>query len=179
MRTRPVTCPRRTVVSTIGALHAAGMAAGIRTPAIFVIGPTVRHASELGWFASRPLSGERLGVFGPVGALEALLDVAGVEIVEAPRPLTPASRVVIAAAPLTAWLLRSPDEVEALEEERLIPGFGADVRALCLGPATAERARARGWRHVIELAEGMAPEAVVAAIGDRSPRAASGGARKG
>ena len=173
------TAHQRTVVSTIGALHAAGMAAGIRTPAIFVIGPTVRHASELGWFASRPLSGERLGVFGPVGALEALLDVAGAEIVEAPRPLTPASRVVIAAAPLTAWLLRSPDEVEALEEERLIPGFGADVRALCLGSTTAERARARGWRHVIELAEGMAPEAVVAAIGDRSPRAASGGARKG
>jgi uroporphyrin-III C-methyltransferase/precorrin-2 dehydrogenase/sirohydrochlorin ferrochelatase len=173
------TAHQRAVVGTLGTLHAAGLAAGIRTPAIFVIGPTVRHASELGWFASRPLSGERLGVFAPAGALEALLDVAGAEIIEVLRPFSPAARVVIAAAPLTAWLLRSPDEVEALEEERMIPGFGADVRALCLGPATAERARARGWKHVLELDERMAPEAVVAAIGDRGQRAASGGARKG
>ncbi len=169
---------QRTVVSTIGGLHAAGIAAGIHPPAIFVVGPTVRHASALGWFASRLLSGERLGVFAPAGPLSALLDVAGAEIIEVPRPLTPAARIVIGAAPFTAWLLRSPDEVEALEEERGIPGWNADVRAYCLSSGTAERARAHGWRHVLELAEGMTPEAVVAAIADRSPRAASGSARK-
>jgi len=172
------TASQRTVVSTIGGLHAAGVAAGIRPPAIFVIGRTVRHAGALDWFASRPLSGERLGVFAPAGELGPALDAAGADLVETPRPLTPAARVVISAAPLTGWLLRSAQDVEALEEERALPGWGAEVCAWCLGAPAAERAQALGWTHVLLLAEGVGPEAVVAAIADRSPRAASGSARK-
>jgi uroporphyrin-III C-methyltransferase/precorrin-2 dehydrogenase/sirohydrochlorin ferrochelatase len=167
------TASQRTVVSTIAGLHAAGVAAGVRPPAIFVVGPTVRHAAALDWFASRPLSGERLGVFAPAAELGPALDVAGADLVEMPRPLTPAARVVIGAVPLSGWLLRSAQEVEALEEERAVPGWHAEVRAWCLGPSAAERAHALGWRHVVELAEGAGPEAVVAAIADRGWRAAS------
>ncbi len=185
------TASQRTVVSTLGGLHAAGVAAGIRPPAVFVIGPTVRHAAALDWFASRPLSGERLGVFAP-GAraanasrktiadgdeLRSALDVAGADLVEMPRPLTPAARVVIGAAPLTGWLLRSAEEVQALEEERGIAGWDAEMRAYCLGPAAAERAHALGWRHVVELAAGAGPDAVVAAVVDRTARAGFGCAR--
>jgi uroporphyrin-III C-methyltransferase / precorrin-2 dehydrogenase / sirohydrochlorin ferrochelatase len=172
------TASQRTVVSTIGGLHAAGVAAGIRPPAIFVIGRTVRHAAALDWFASRPLSGERLGVFAPAAELGPALDAAGADLVEAPRPLTPAARVVIAAAPLTGWLLRSAQDVEALEEERALPGWSAEVRAWCLEPSAAERARALGWPHVVLVAERAGPESIVAAIADRGPRAASGCARK-
>jgi len=155
---------QRTVVSTIGGLHAAGVAAGIRPPAIFVIGPTVRHAPSLDWFASRPLSGERLGVFGPAGELGPALDLAGAELVEVPRPLAPAARVVLGAAPLSGWLLRSAEEVRALEEERGLPVL-AEVRAYCLGPAAARSARALGWPDVVELPEEAGAEAVVAALG--------------
>jgi uroporphyrin-III C-methyltransferase/precorrin-2 dehydrogenase/sirohydrochlorin ferrochelatase len=167
------TARQRTVVSTLAGLHAAGVAAGVRPPAIFVIGPTVRHAAALDWFASRPLSGERLGIFAPAGALGPALDLAGADLVEMPRPLGPAARVVIEAAPVAGWLLRNAAEVEALEEERAIPGWDADARAWCLSAAAAERARELGWRHVVQIAA-AAPEAVVAAIAERPSRAAEG-----
>jgi uroporphyrin-III C-methyltransferase/precorrin-2 dehydrogenase/sirohydrochlorin ferrochelatase len=162
------TSRQRTVVSTLGGLHDAGVAAGIHPPALFVIGPTVRHAAALGWFGSRPLSGERLGLFAAgagadpeSAALGLALELAGAEVVEAPRPLSHAARVVIAAAPLTGFVLRTPEEVEALDDE---PGRGAEVRALCLGPAAAARARALGWPRVVELAGCVSPEAIVAAL---------------
>ncbi|HZY03990.1 MAG TPA: uroporphyrinogen-III C-methyltransferase, partial [Anaeromyxobacteraceae bacterium] len=169
---RGTTAGQRTVVSTLSGLHAAGVAAGVRPPALFVIGPTVRHAAALDWFSSRPLAGERLGVFAPAGSLGPALDVAGADLLETPRPLSPAARVVIEAAPLTGWLLRSPRDVEALEDERALPGWDPEVRAYCLGAPAAERARALGWRHVVGLAEGAAPEAVVEAVAGRGQRAA-------
>ncbi len=165
------------VVSTVSGLHAAGIAAGIRPPAIFVIGPTVRHAKTLDWFTSRPLHGQRIGVFAPAGALGAALELAGAEVLETPRPLSAAARVVIAAAPLTGWLFRNPHEVEALEEERGIAGWSAEMEAHCLGSAAVVRARALAWRHVIELAEGASAEAVVAAVAARSSIAASSGGK--
>jgi uroporphyrin-III C-methyltransferase/precorrin-2 dehydrogenase/sirohydrochlorin ferrochelatase len=159
------TARQRTVVSTLGGLHAAGVAAGIRPPAIFVIGPTVRRAPALDWFASRPLSGERLGMFAPAGGLGPGLDVAGAELVEVPLRLTAPARVAVRAAPLTGWLLRNAEEVEALAGE---PGMAdaAELRALCLGPAAAGRARALGWRRVVELGEGAGAEEIAAAIAD-------------
>jgi hypothetical protein len=161
---RGTTAAQRVVVSTLARLHDAGLAAGIRAPAVFVIGPTVRRAASLDWFVSRPLAGERLGLFPGAAALAQALDLAGAEIVEAPRPLGPAARVAIAAAPLTGFLLRSAEEVEALEEERGIPGLDDEMRVLCVGRPAADRARTLGWARVEELQEGSGPEAVVAAI---------------
>jgi uroporphyrinogen III methyltransferase/synthase len=171
------TAAQRVVVSTLARLHAAGAAAGIQPPAIFVIGPTVRRAAALDWFVSRPLSGERLGVLGGAGELAPALDLAGAELVEAPRPLGPAARVVIAAAPLTGWILRRAEDVDLLDEERGIPGWGAGVRAWCLGAAAAGRARALGWPNVVELPAGAAPEALVAALAERGRGAACARAR--
>ncbi|HEY6098956.1 MAG TPA: hypothetical protein VIW03_05975, partial [Anaeromyxobacter sp.] len=171
------TARQRAVVSTLGGLHAAGVAAGIRPPAIFVIGPTVRHAAALDWFASRPLAGERLGVFAPAAELGSALDLAGAELLEMQRPLTPAARVVIGAAPVTGWILRSAEEVEALEEERATAGWDAEAAAYCLGRAAASRARALGWRNVVELDGAADADAVAVAIADRGPLAALGGAR--
>jgi uroporphyrinogen III methyltransferase/synthase len=170
------TARQRTVVTTLGGLHAAAVAAGIRPPSIFVVGPTVRHAAALDWFTSRPLSGKRLGVFAPAAELGTTLELAGADVVEMPRPLTPASRVVIEAAPPSGWILLSAQDVEALEEERAVAGWNAEVRAYCLAPSAAERARSLGWRKVVEVAEGAGPEAVIAAIADRDPRAIFGSA---
>jgi len=171
------TARQRTVVSTLGGLHDAGVAAGIRPPALFVIGPTVRHAAALDWFASRPLSGERLGIFAPAGDLGPALDAAGAELLELPRPLGPAARVAIGAAPLTGVLLRSADEVDALEEELAVPGWDAETPAYCLGRAAAERARALGWRNVVELTDATDAEGIVAAVAGRGPGIALAGTR--
>jgi uroporphyrin-III C-methyltransferase/precorrin-2 dehydrogenase/sirohydrochlorin ferrochelatase len=158
------TAGQRTVVSTLAGLHAAGIAAGIRSPAIFVIGPTVRHAAAMDWWASRPLSGERTGVFAPAGALWPALDLAGAEVVELPRPLGPAARVAIRAAALTSVLVRTSEEVEALDEERGSGGLDPDFRAFCLGFEAADRARALGWARVIELDEAAGEAAIVAGV---------------
>lgn len=172
------TAAQRVVVSTIARLHATGVAAGIRPPAIFVIGPTVRRAAALDWFVSRPLSGERLGVFARPDGLAQALDVAGAEVVETPRPLGPAARVAIGAAPLTGWILRGVEEVEALEEERGMPSLEPGVRAICVGRAAAERARALGWARVQELVEDAGPEAIVASIVHGEGRSAATAARE-
>ncbi len=171
---RGTTSSQRTVLSTLSGLHAAGVAAGVRPPAIFVIGPTVRHASTLSWFTSRPLSGKRVGVFAPAPELSAALDLAGGDVLEVPRPLTPAARVVLEAAAPDCWILQSADDVEALEDERALPSFGSEVRACCVGAAAAERARARGWRRVVELSSTAEAPAIAAAIAERSPRALRG-----
>ena len=78
----------------------------------------MRHFEELDWFSSRPLSGERIGVVAPAGELGELLELSGAEVVEVPLPVTPAARVVLGALPLSGWVLRHADEVDALEEER-------------------------------------------------------------
>jgi hypothetical protein len=51
------------------------------------------------------------------------------------------------------------------------------MRAFCLGPSAAARARALGWRNVVQLPEGAGAEEVVAAIADRGQGAAAGQAR--
>jgi uroporphyrin-III C-methyltransferase / precorrin-2 dehydrogenase / sirohydrochlorin ferrochelatase len=170
------TARQRTVVSTLAGLHDAGVAAGIRPPALFVIGPTVRHAAALDWFASRPLAGERLCLLAPAGALGPALDEAGAELLELPRPMGPAARVALGAAPLTGCILRSAEEVEAVEEERAAAGWEPEVGAYCLGRAAAERARELGWR-VVELPEGAGAADVVAAVrgGGRAAALGAGG----
>ncbi len=158
------TAAQRVVRAPVAELPAAVLRAGLRPPGLFVIGPTVAHADRLDWFATRPLFGERLLVPAPAGALGEALELAGAEVVEAPLPMTPAARVVVAAVPLTGCLVRCPDDVELLDEERDGPGWGPGVVAWCLGEAAAARARACGWRRVEELDEEADAGAVVATL---------------
>jgi len=77
--------------------------------------------------------------------------------------------VVLAAAPMSGFVLRSAAEVEAIDEELGTPGLEPQPRAVCLGRAAADRARALGWVRVEELAEGAAPEELVAVLATRGP----------
>ena len=54
------TASQRSVVSTLAELPEAAQRKELRPPALFVVGPTVRHAENLDWFSRRPLAGERL-----------------------------------------------------------------------------------------------------------------------
>jgi len=165
------TSAQRSVVATIGTLADRMKEADIKPPALFVIGSTVRHAQELDWFSSRPLAGERLGVMSPAGELGEMLEANGAEIVELPMPVTPVARIVIGALPMTGWLLRQPDDVDAIDEERDNPGWTSETVAWTLSPEATERARGRQWRNVVELPSPASPAGVLAALRDhRSDR---------
>ncbi len=161
---RGTTSRQRIVRSSVARLAEAALAAKIEPPALFVIGPTVRRAETLAWFSRRPLSGERIGLFAPAAKVVEALDLAGAEAVEVPLPLTRAAHIVLGAAPLTGFLLRSRDEVDALEEDRDCPGFGVQIVAWCLHPEAAERARQLGWRQVEEIGKTADHADVVLAI---------------
>jgi uroporphyrinogen III methyltransferase/synthase len=159
------TSAQRSVVSTLAALPAAVATAGLKAPALFVIGPTVRHAERLNWSVRRPLAGERLAVPTEAIELRAALEEAGAEIVAVPLPVTPAARIVLGARPLTGCVVRSAAEVEAFDEERSASGWEALSTAWCLGREAARRAHARGWPRVeIVESSGSGAAALVAAV---------------
>ena len=124
----------------------------------------MRYADSLAWFSERPLFGERIGIFSPGGELGEALELAGVELIDSPNPITPAGRVVMGALPLTGWILKNADEADALDEERDMPTWGREVIAWCMSPESAQRARALGWPRVNELDPSVSVEEVVAAV---------------
>jgi len=148
---RGTTALQRSTVSTLAELPAAVIRDGLRPPALFVIGPTVRHAEKLDWFRRQPLAGERLVLSAAASELAAGLETAGAEVVGLTVPVTPAARIVIDAEPITGCVLRSPAEVDWLDDVREGPGWQNGIVAWCLVRDTAERARERGWRRVEEV----------------------------
>jgi uroporphyrin-III C-methyltransferase/precorrin-2 dehydrogenase/sirohydrochlorin ferrochelatase len=146
---------QRSVIATLAELPEAVRREAIEPPALFVIGPTVRHAADLDWHGRQPLRGERLVLFPSSADLADVLEAAGAEVVIAPTPISPATRVVIGAAPLSGCVLRSPAEVDALEDERDGTGWERRPVAWCVGSDTAQRALERGWTDVRECPRGQ------------------------
>jgi len=166
---RGTTSQQRSVNATLGQLPQAVAVAGLRSPAIFVIGWSVRHGPKLDWFSRRPLHGERLAHFSVSAALVEQLERHGVEVVALPRPITPAARVVLAALPVTGWLLGNSEEVDAVAVEASGPERMPQQRVWCRSPLAVARARALGWAHACELApEATAADVVRAMIAARA-----------
>jgi uroporphyrin-III C-methyltransferase/precorrin-2 dehydrogenase/sirohydrochlorin ferrochelatase len=149
------TSSQRSVVTTIAALPESVECAGLNPPALFVVGPTVTHASALNWVASQPLFGERLAVSRASARVTAALEGAGAEIVFVPVPLTHASRLVLGARPVTGCVVSTATDVECFDEVCHGPGWDATWTAWCLDAEAARRARACGWPRV-ELVAGLA-----------------------
>jgi uroporphyrin-III C-methyltransferase/precorrin-2 dehydrogenase/sirohydrochlorin ferrochelatase len=170
MISRGTTSAQHVVKATVSELPEAVAASNLEPPALFIIGPTVQHADNLDWFGTRPLHGQRLVMVGSGGSLGAELEFAGAELVEVPLPVTPASRVVMGALPLSGCVFRNEEEVEALDEERLGLGWGPEVVAWCLGTKTAERARRLGWRKIEELGGPMTEVDLISALLSQPPR---------
>jgi uroporphyrinogen III methyltransferase/synthase len=166
---RGTTAAQRSAVTTLVGLPEAARAAGIKPPALFVIGSVVSHAGRLDWFAKQPLAGERLVLQSGEVQLAGALEAAGAEVIAAPTPLTPAARVVIGAAPLTGCILKTPAEVDWLDEEREGAGWERNPVAWCLGRMTARRARDLGWRSVLTIREEADPEAIASWIARHKP----------
>jgi uroporphyrin-III C-methyltransferase/precorrin-2 dehydrogenase/sirohydrochlorin ferrochelatase len=148
---RGTTSRQRIVRASLAELPKAVRDACISPPALFVVGPTVRHTERLDWFSRRPLHGARILLPKSNQKLAAALEPEGAEIVTVPIPLTPAARIVVAAAPLTDCVLGCVEDVEALDEERDAPGWEQGFTAWCLGHAVAQRARSLGWLNIEEI----------------------------
>lgn len=163
------TSAQRKVVSTLAELPSAIENAGLKPPALFVIGPTVSHSETLDWFARMPLSGERLVVPDEARDVIRRLENAGADVVPIPFPVTPAARVVMASVPITGCVVTNPAEVDWVHEERGGRGWPGQITSWCIGEAALARARERGWRNLHALPEGLDCEELVSGIvGSRS-----------
>jgi uroporphyrin-III C-methyltransferase/precorrin-2 dehydrogenase/sirohydrochlorin ferrochelatase len=156
---------QRSVISTLAELPRRVENEGLGPPALFVIGPTVRHAKNLDWFSLQPLAGERLAVSASAPRFITILEAAGADVVALPSPITPSTRVVMGACPLTGCVLRSPAEVEALDDEREGPGWENGPVAWCLDPETARRARRLGWQRIRETGNNVGETEIIDWIG--------------
>jgi uroporphyrinogen III methyltransferase/synthase len=142
---------QRSVRAPIADLVAAANKAQLRPPAIFVIGRVVAHAEALAAPVPDPLAGKRIGVFAPCAELAQALRSAGAEVLCPPVPLTKAARLVLGRAPVTAFVLRAPQELTALGEARTTGVVPTDTILCCLDEALAEQARSHGWARVATL----------------------------
>jgi uroporphyrin-III C-methyltransferase/precorrin-2 dehydrogenase/sirohydrochlorin ferrochelatase len=145
------TSAQRRVISTLSDLQSAVEAAGLEPPALFAIGPTVRHAETLDWISRLPLAGRRLAVAASRAELARRLEEAGAEVVRLPSPVTPAARVVMAALPLTGCVVCTAAEVDCFDAERIDLGWEDGITAWCVGVEAIERARELGWPAPVEL----------------------------
>jgi uroporphyrinogen III methyltransferase/synthase len=157
---------QRVVEAPLGEIAARAREAGLGAPAVIVVGDVVRLRRSLAWFEARPLFGLRVLVTRPAeqaGVLLAALRRAGAEAVHIPMlrllPAADPSALDAALSQLSRYdglLFTSANAVRftarrAAEQGRRL-GAGAPP-AWCVGPRTAEAARAAG----LEVAGG--PEA--------------------
>ncbi|MDO8834477.1 MAG: uroporphyrinogen-III C-methyltransferase, partial [Vicinamibacterales bacterium] len=165
------TSAQRTVVTTIEDLADAVERAGLLPPALFVVGPTVAHASLLDGQTAMPLNGQRIVVSAASARVSAALEEAGAEVVVVPVPLTRAARLVVAARPVWGCVVSSAADVECMDEVCHGPAWNGAWTAWCLEPGAARRARACGWSRV-EVVDGP-PEALAGRMADvRGPHGA-------
>jgi hypothetical protein len=151
---RGTTSAQRRVVSTLVALTEDVDRSGLGPPALFVIGPTVRHASRLDWYGRAPLAGQRIITSADHGDIADRLEDAGAEVLRVPLPVSEAARVVMAALPLTGCVACGRADVDWLDDERGTPGWGPDVVAWCVGREAVERAVERGWPRIEQIEDG-------------------------
>lgn len=153
---------QRVVTSDLGGLAAAAAEAGVRAPALVVIGDVTRHAAELAWFDPGPLAGRSVVVTrarAQAGVTAARFRALGAEVVELPaiRVESRVDQAEVGAVVdrlaeggfdfLTLTSVNGVDFLfEALEERRLDARALAGVEIAAIGPATAAALADRGIR---------------------------------
>ncbi|MBI3744319.1 MAG: uroporphyrinogen-III C-methyltransferase, partial [Chloroflexi bacterium] len=151
---------QRAVIADLDTIHAKACVAGIKSPAVTVIGEVARLRERLRWFDNRPLFGKRIMVTrsrAQASALTKRLEERGAEVIEVPtieiappsdwRPLDNA----IGHIGEFQWLIfTSVNAVEAffnrLEHAQRDARTLANVKVCAIGPATAAALQARGVR---------------------------------
>jgi uroporphyrin-III C-methyltransferase/precorrin-2 dehydrogenase/sirohydrochlorin ferrochelatase len=153
------TADQRSVFADLGDLPERAAAASIGPPAVLVIGKAAAHRPSLDWRRERPLTGCRIALFDVAPGVVLELEEAGADVLGLTRPVTPAARLVLAAAPPGAWVVRDVQELALLVEG--VSGRGALV--CCLSTNAARQAHDAGFTRVLEL-PGAAPAAIITAL---------------
>lgn len=155
------TLPRqRTVAGTLGTLPDLVVQAGLKPPALIVVGNVVALREQLSWFERRPLFGRRIVVTrsrAQASEFAARLEALGADVIETPvfriEPPEDPAPLRDAAARLRQfdWVIfTSVNAVDALFGA--MDEAGLDARALAttkvcsVGPSTSERLKAFGIR---------------------------------
>ena len=171
------TARQKTVTGTLGTITENARAAGLKAPAIIVVGDVVKLRQSLKWFEDRPLLGKRIVVTRArqqASDLVSLLSDLGAECLEYPtiEIMAPADpeplRKAIANLSAYDWIVfTSVNGVGYFFNELF--AAGKDVRALghlktaAIGPATASRLMDFGLTSDI-VPETYRAESVVAAF---------------
>jgi uroporphyrinogen III methyltransferase / synthase len=177
---------QRVVAGTLGALPTLAAEAGLKPPALIVVGDVVQLREKLSWFEQRPLFGRRIVVTrsrAQASDLVAELDELGAETIEAPaiRIEPPTDPAPLAAAVRNLadfdWVvLTSTNGVDALFGAMAAQGLDARAlagrRVAAIGPATAARLMSFGIRPDLqpEVFTGAAVAEAMARTGDLSGR---------
>lgn len=151
---------QKTVEGTLGDLASKVQRAGLKPPALIVIGQTAGLRRSLKWFEAKPLFGRKIVITRPErqnASLRLLLQRQGAEVLECPsiRILPPKSFRALDKAlrqlrQYDAVLFTSTNAVDAFFER--LSALGRDARALAqtaviaMGPATTAALKSRGVR---------------------------------
>lgn len=175
------TSRQQTVTGTLADIVERARAAGMRAPAIIVIGEVVRFRATLHWFERRPLLGKRIVVTrarAQASDLVRHLNDLGAECLECPtiQVVPPESWASLDAAigglPSYQWVIfTSVNGVDSFFARLSAQGLDAralgHVRTAAIGPATAERLHRFGLNTDI-LPETYQAESVVEAFSRES-----------
>jgi uroporphyrinogen III methyltransferase / synthase len=160
---------QRTVVAPLARI--ADAAAGMRPPAIMLVGGVASLHERLDWFERRPLHGRRVVVTrarAQASGLAVQLEALGAEVLQAPA-------IRVEPLPFEAPDLAAYDLVVLTSANGADLLLAGDVRALrgvtvaAIGPATAAAVEARGVVPDLVPAEAVS-EALLAVLGDVAGR---------
>lgn len=164
----PVACVRwgtlpeqRTVTGTLEDIAERVRQAGLKPPAVTVVGGVVPLRESLGWFEERPLFGRRVVVTrarAQAGELSRELEALGAGVFEfptieihPPEDFEPLDRAILELDGYDWLVFTSVNGVDSFVER--LGHHGLDLRAVprrakvaAIGPATAERVRSLGLR---------------------------------
>lgn len=175
------TTRQKTVTGTLASIVDIARQAGMKAPALIVVGKVVRLRDRLQWFETRPLFGRTIVVTrarAQASDLVERLTELGANCLEYPTiEVVPAEDVApldaaIQNLPTYDWLIFTSVNGVKYFFERLFD-LGKDVRALhhvrtaVIGPATAERLREQGLRSDIVPASYRA-ESVIEAFAEEN-----------
>lgn len=189
---RATTADQRVVTGTLGDIAVRAHEAGIENPALLVVGDVVALRDKLAWFEDLPLAGRRIVVTRAreqASALVGALEAAGAEVFRFPvirieRPARDSAEIrrldeAIARLADFGWLvLTSVNGVDVFFDR--LAALGRDARALAgcrvaaIGPATAERLRARGVQADL-VPDEFRGESLALALNQAGSAAAAGG----
>ena len=152
------TTQQQTVAATVATLGESVRQAGLKPPAVIIIGQVVALRDRLNWFETRPLFGRRIIVTrsrAQASELTSKLQELGAEVIELPairiEPIAD-NRALAEAVKNVArynWIIfTSANGVDAFFDELKTAGLDARALAPCkvaaIGPATAGALLARG-----------------------------------